>query len=123
MMENVRGDEEKTGYVTYVPDIVLTGCVIPRAQLDAKHATFQNDIWDLSYLSRFETRRQWLRGLLAAIPLGPPQKVVSKVRIEEASLSEFCSLIVYSLPHLGGTQYNCKQKFTTLSLLITDSST
>ena len=38
----------------YVPDIVLKVCVIPRARPDAipraKHATFQNDIWDIIYL-------------------------------------------------------------------------
>ena len=42
------------GVVTYVWEIVLRGCVIPRARADADarafHATFQNDIWDISYI-------------------------------------------------------------------------
>ena len=41
--------------VTYVPDIVLKGFVIPRARPDAaracNHATFQNNIRDISYVS------------------------------------------------------------------------
>ena len=40
--------------ITYVPDIVLKGCVIPRARPDAararNHATFQNDIRDIGYM-------------------------------------------------------------------------
>ena len=39
--------------LTYVQHIILKGCVIPRARPDAvalaKHATFQNDTWDISY--------------------------------------------------------------------------
>ena len=39
-------------HVTYVPDIVLKGCVErARPRLDARnHATFQNDIRDISYI-------------------------------------------------------------------------
>ena len=43
--------------ITYVPHIVLKGCVIPRARPDpdarAFHATFQNDIRDISYMLLF----------------------------------------------------------------------
>ena len=46
---------------------------------------------------------------------------MSKLRSAEAELSEFSSLIAYSLPRLGRTSYICKQNFTRLSLPITDS--
>ena len=50
--------------VTYVPDIILKGCVIPRARPDAvaraKHATFQNDIWDISQIeAHLATNAMW----------------------------------------------------------------
>ena len=48
--------------------------------------------------------------------------IITKLRIGEARLSEFCLLIAYSLPCLGKTQWICKQNFTKVSLPLTDSN-
>ena len=47
---------------------------------------------------------------------------MTRARNWEARLSEFSSLIAYSLPGFGRTQWICKQNCTRLSLPITDSS-